>query len=197
MVQPYVHSRTIAGAPRCASAASQMPSSPDREESLDEEVCQPIRPHPPKLAASAKTHSPVSLAVEALAAIALLCGVVYLFKTNPAVGPLAAGLQPHWPMDSLHPRRGAAHRRAARRAWPSCASRRTSPLSLVSPPLSSPPSSSSTCPCASLSPPQPMAPATASFHLLDHSSRHLSLQPHRPNRNLRHSAAEPHRHHGR
>ena len=48
-------------------------------------------------------HSPLQLIIESIAALALLCGVVYLFKTNPSGGHWAQGYDPigHWWVSTL------------------------------------------------------------------------------------------------
>jgi lactate permease len=61
-------------------------------------------PAPAKAPASpAKSHSAVSLSLEAVAGIVLLCGIVYLFKTNPAAGQWQQGYNPtgQWILSTL------------------------------------------------------------------------------------------------
>ncbi len=57
----------------------------------------------PVKATTAKPHSTVSLALEAVIALALICGVVYLFKTNPAAGRWQQGYNPtgQWILSTL------------------------------------------------------------------------------------------------
>ena len=59
-------------------------------------------PAPVKVSA-AKPHSTASLALEAVIAIVLLCGVIYLFKTNPTAGRWQQGYNPtgQWILSTL------------------------------------------------------------------------------------------------
>ena len=58
---------------------------------------------PPAPASTHKSNFPLLIAIESIAALALLGGVVYLFKTNPSGGHWAQGYDPtgHWMVSTL------------------------------------------------------------------------------------------------